>query len=67
MQIAACGLSFRDQMVSPTANYEIADPACDLDFVPHRARKLRLDCILMNVRGLGGSTSSLVVERPSNC
>lgn len=64
MQIAACALSFRDQMVVPTANYEVEDPACDLDFVPGRPRKLRLDCILMNVRGLGGSTSSLVVERP---
>jgi 3-oxoacyl-[acyl-carrier-protein] synthase II len=63
MQIAACALSFRDQMVVPTANYEVEDPACDLDFVPGRPRKLKLDCILMNVRGLGGSTSSLVVER----
>lgn len=64
MQIAACALSFRDQIVVPTANYEVEDPACDLDFVPGRPRKLKLDCILMNVRGLGGSTSSLVVERP---
>jgi len=66
LQIAACGLSFRDQMISPTANYETPDPECDLDFVANRPRKVRLDCILMNVRGLGGSTSSLVVERSSN-
>jgi 3-oxoacyl-[acyl-carrier-protein] synthase II len=63
LQIAACGLSFRDQMIAPTANYETPDPACDLDFVAKRPRKQKLDCILMNVRGLGGSTSSLVVER----
>jgi 3-oxoacyl-[acyl-carrier-protein] synthase II len=63
LQIAACGLSFRDQMIAPTANYETPDPECDLDFVADRPRKLKLDCILMNVRGLGGSTSSLVVER----
>ncbi len=63
LQIAACGLSFRDQMISPTANYETPDPECDLDFVAGRPRRQRLDCILMNVRGLGGSTSSLVVER----
>ena len=63
MQIAVCALSFRDQMIAPTANYEIADPDCDLDFVPDHPRKQKLDCILMNVRGLGGSTSSLVVER----
>jgi 3-oxoacyl-[acyl-carrier-protein] synthase II len=63
LQIAACGLSFRDQMIAPTANYDIPDPECDLDFVPNRSRKAKLDCILMNVRGLGGSASSLVVNR----
>ena len=63
LQIATCGLSFRDQMIVPTANYEVADPNCDLDFVPGRPRKAKLDCILVNVRGLGGSASSLVVNR----
>lgn len=65
LQIAACALSFRNQMVTPTANYEFPDPRCDLDFVPNRARKVKLDCILMNVRGIGGSASSLVMERAS--
>jgi 3-oxoacyl-[acyl-carrier-protein] synthase II len=63
MQLAACGLSFRDQIAAPTTNCEIPDPACDLDFIASGPRKMRLDCILMNVRGLGGSSSSLVVER----
>jgi 3-oxoacyl-[acyl-carrier-protein] synthase II len=63
LQIAACALSFRDQRIAPTANYEVPDPACDLDVVPNRSRKAKLDCILMNVRGLGGSASSLVMNR----
>lgn len=63
LQIAACALSLRDQIIVPTANCEIPDPDCDLDFVPLRARKAKLNCILMNVRGLGGSASSLVVNR----
>jgi 3-oxoacyl-[acyl-carrier-protein] synthase II len=63
LQIAACGMSFRDQRIAPTANYEVPDPECDLDVVPNRSRKAKLDCILMNVRGLGGSASSLVVNR----
>jgi 3-oxoacyl-[acyl-carrier-protein] synthase II len=62
-QLAACALSFRDQVIAPTTNCELPDPECDLDFVPMRARKAKLDCILMNVRGLGGSASSLVVNR----
>jgi len=34
-----------------------------LDFVPGKARKARLNCALINVRGLGGGNSSMVVER----
>ena len=63
LQLAACALSLRDQVIAPTANCELPDPDCDLDFVPIRSRKAKLNCILMNVRGLGGSASSLVVDR----
>lgn len=66
LQLASCGLIFRHQMLVPTANYEFEDPDCDLDFVPRHPRKQKVDCILINVRGLGGSTTSLVVERVSN-
>ena len=62
-QLAACALSIRDQIVVPTANYQTADPDCDLDFVPNRARKAELNCALINVRGIGGSASSLIVAR----
>ena len=63
MQVASSGLSFRDQMIPPVANYEFVDPACDLDFVIQRPRRTKLDCILINARGLGGSASSLVIDR----
>jgi 3-oxoacyl-[acyl-carrier-protein] synthase II len=62
-QVAACALTMRDQLIAPTANYEVEDPACDLDFVPHRARRAKVDCALINVRGIGGSASTLVVQR----
>ena len=62
-QVVAAALSIRDQMVPPTANYETPDPRCDLDFVPFRRRKARIDTALVNVRGLGGSASSLVLSR----
>ena len=62
-QVAACALSFRDQMIAPTANYETPDPNCDLDFVPTRARRAKIDCALVNVRGLGGSASTMLVSR----
>jgi 3-oxoacyl-[acyl-carrier-protein] synthase II len=62
-QVAASALCIRDQLIPPTANYETEDPRCDLDFVPNRARRAKVDCVLVNVRGLGGSASSLIVNR----
>lgn len=62
-QVVASVLSLRDQIIPPTANYESPDPRCDLDVVPHRARRTRVDNALINVRGLGGSASSLVLSR----
>ena len=62
-QVASCALVIRDQIIVPTANHETPDPACDLDFVPKRARKAKVNCALVNVRGLGGNASSLVVDR----
>jgi 3-oxoacyl-(acyl-carrier-protein) synthase len=62
-QIIACALAIRDHLIPPTANYEVADPTCDLDFVPNRSRKVRLNSTLVNVRGLGGGASSMVLAR----
>jgi len=63
LQIAACALTIRDQLIPPTANYQTADPDCDLDVVPLRARKAKVHQALLNVRGLGGSASSLVMDQ----
>ncbi|MEP6936680.1 MAG: beta-ketoacyl-[acyl-carrier-protein] synthase family protein [Chthoniobacterales bacterium] len=62
-QIIGCALAMRDNLISPTANYETADPRCDLDVIPNRARKAKVDCALVNVRGLGGSASTMVLNR----
>jgi 3-oxoacyl-[acyl-carrier-protein] synthase II len=62
-QIIACALAMRDHLIPPTANYEVADPACDLDFVPNRSRKVRLNSTMVNVRGLGGGASTMVLSR----
>lgn len=62
-QIAACALSIRDQVVPPTANCEVTDPNCDLDFVQFRPRKTKIDRALINARGLGGSATTMIVDR----
>ena len=63
-QVIACALGMRDNMIAPTANFENADPLCDLDVVPNRARRGKVDIALVNVRGLGGSASTMVLKRP---
>ena len=62
-QIISCALAFQHNAIPPTANHDVPNRGCDLDFVPGTARKARLGCALINVRGLGGGNSSMVVER----
>ncbi len=53
-------LALRDQVAPPTANLFHADPACDLDFVPREARKMRIRGALSNSFGFGGTNATLV-------
>ena len=53
-------LAIRDQVAPPTANLFQQDPACDLDFVPLHARKMRIRGALSNSFGFGGTNATLV-------
>ena len=64
MELIACALAMRDDLIPPTANYTTPDPACDLDYVPH-ARRTRIEHALINVHGMGGGNASIIVRRPS--
>ena len=63
-QIAATCLSLRDQMIPPTINLDTPDPDCDLDYVAHRARDIRLRNALINAHAMGGTHSVLILGRP---
>ena len=62
-QLIASALCVRDQTIPPTANCDELDPDCDLDIVRLRPRKAKVDHVLINVRGLGGSASTMLVSR----
>lgn len=63
IQIAAASLALRDNLVPPTANHEHPDPRCDLDYVPGCARRVALRRVLVNVHGMGGGNTSVILER----
>jgi 3-oxoacyl-[acyl-carrier-protein] synthase II len=56
-------LSLRDQVIAPTANYEKADPECDLDYVPNGARRSEITYALSNSFGFGGTNAALLMKR----
>ncbi|MEJ2393499.1 MAG: beta-ketoacyl-ACP synthase II [Candidatus Thiodiazotropha sp.] len=56
-------LSLHHQVVPPTINLENQDPDCDLDFVPNTAREMKLDVVLSNSFGFGGTNGTLVFRK----
>ena len=53
----------RDQVAPPTINLDNPDPDCDLDYVPHTARDMKIDIALSNSFGFGGTNGTLVFRR----
>jgi 3-oxoacyl-[acyl-carrier-protein] synthase II len=56
-------LAIRDQVMPPTTNQCVPDPACDLDYVPNFARQARIDYALTNSFGFGGTNGALIFKR----
>jgi 3-oxoacyl-[acyl-carrier-protein] synthase II len=56
-------MAMRDQIAPPTINLDQPDEGCDLDFVPHHARGMKIDCALSNSFGFGGTNGCLIFRR----
>ncbi|AEG11870.1 beta-ketoacyl-ACP synthase II [Shewanella baltica] len=56
-------LALRDQAVPPTINLDNPDEGCDLDFVAHTARDVKMDYALCNSFGFGGTNGSLLFKK----
>ena len=56
-------LALRDQVIPPTINLEAPGEGCDLDYVPGQARQAKLDLVLSNSFGFGGTNGTLAFKR----
>jgi 3-oxoacyl-[acyl-carrier-protein] synthase II len=58
-----CCLAIRDQVLPPTINLDNPSEGCDLDYVPHTARQAKVDVVLSNSFGFGGTNGSLAFAK----
>jgi 3-oxoacyl-[acyl-carrier-protein] synthase II len=56
-------LAIRDQVAPPTINLDNPDPECDLDYVPHTARQMKLDVAMSNSFGFGGTNGTVIFKK----
>ncbi|HSH84501.1 MAG TPA: beta-ketoacyl-ACP synthase II [Guyparkeria sp.] len=57
-------LALRDQILPPTINLDNPSEDCDLDFVPHEARRVEgLEVAMSNSFGFGGTNGTLIFGR----
>lgn len=61
--LAAC-LTLRDGIIPPTINLDNPDPECDLDYVPHTARRQRVRAVMVNGFGFGGQNAVVILRQP---
>ena len=56
-------LAVQNQVAPPTINLDNPDPDCDLDYIPHTAREMKIDAAVSNSFGFGGTNGSLVFTK----
>ncbi|MGH9533931.1 MAG: beta-ketoacyl-ACP synthase II [Terriglobales bacterium] len=63
LEAGITALALRHQTVPPTANYQVPDPDCDLDYTPNHPRSRLLRYALSNSFGFGGTNAALLFRR----
>lgn len=62
-EMALCAKALQTQIAPPTLNLDNPDPQCDLDYIPHTARPMKIDAIANNSFGFGGHNATIIAKR----
>ena len=55
--------SIEEGIIPPTANYENADPECDLNYTPNKAEKKEINVGMSSSLGFGGHNAVIVMKK----
>ena len=56
-------LGLRDGFLPATINYQVPDPACDLDYIPNQGREQQVEYALSNSLGFGGHNACVLFKK----
>lgn len=56
-------LAIRDQVAPPTINLDEPGEGCDLNYVPNTAQEMKINAVISNSFGFGGTNASLIFKK----
>ncbi|HOW60110.1 MAG TPA: beta-ketoacyl-[acyl-carrier-protein] synthase II, partial [Candidatus Omnitrophota bacterium] len=63
IEAIASVLTLQNQEIHPTINLNALDPECDLDYVPNKSRKEKVNTVMSNSFGFGSNNAVLVFKK----
>jgi 3-oxoacyl-[acyl-carrier-protein] synthase II len=63
LEAGIAALAVKHQVAPPTINHDYPDEGLDLNYVPHKAQRMKIEYALSNSFGFGGTNGALLFKR----